>query len=138
MTSFTEAVKSCLSKNYFGFSGRASRAEYWWFRLFVFSILCAIAGIGFAVGVNADEDTAVKVVIPLFIIFYILILIPSIAVEVRRLHDTSHSGWWVLAPAIPFVGNLIAIYVLVLVLSDSDEGENEYGPNPYENEEIED
>jgi uncharacterized membrane protein YhaH (DUF805 family) len=61
------------------------------------------------------------------ILYYFFILIPSLAVFVRRLHDVGKSGWFILISLIPLVG---AIWLLVLVLTDSDTGDNEYGPNP--------
>ena len=98
-------------KKYAVFSGRARRAEYWYFYLFNF-----IIGVLFAIGTLGG-------------IYSLAVLIPSIAVTVRRLHDTNHSGWWLLISFIPFFGGII---LLIFLLQDSQPGENQYGPNPKE------
>lgn len=101
---FGEAITRGF-KNYTNFSGRASRSEYWWWVLLNFVL-------GFIPVVN--------------IIYGLAALIPSIAVGVRRLHDTGRSGWWLLLALIPLV-NLVLIYFLV---QPSQETPNEYGPVP--------
>ena len=99
---FGEAVKTCFRK-YFGFSGRATRPEYWWFFLFlvigsiVFSIIDIVA-----FGIDATIQ-------PLTNIFSLGTLFPSIAVAARRLHDTNRSGWWQLIPLAPLPLLLLAI-----------------------------
>jgi uncharacterized membrane protein YhaH (DUF805 family) len=60
-------------------------------------------------------------------IYSLAVLIPGIAVSVRRLHDTNRSGWWLLISLIPLIG---AIVLLVFMVQDSQEGDNQYGPNP--------
>ncbi len=106
-------------KKYGVFNGRARRKEYWMFALFnvIFSsviyIIELIAGI---------DDLAI-----ISMIYSLGILIPSLAVAVRRLHDTNRTGWWVLINLIPFLGWLI---FLIFVVQDSDAGNNDYGPNP--------
>lgn len=105
-----------LKKKYADFTGRARRTEYWMFVLF--SLIVAV-GIGVVDGLITGGM--------LGIIYALAMLIPSLAVAVRRLHDTNRSGWWVLVSLVPFVGFLILIYFLVL---DSQPGDNEYGPNP--------
>lgn len=70
----------------------------------------------------------IRIGIPVLGILYALgVALPSLAVTVRRLHDTSHSGWWVLIDLVPLVGALV---LLVFVVTESDDGENEYGPSP--------
>ncbi len=64
-------------------------------------------------------------------IYLLAVLLPGIAVSIRRLHDTDRSGWWLLIGLIPFVG---AIVVFVFTVLDSTPGENQYGPNPKEAE----
>ncbi len=106
-------------KNYAGFSGRARRKEYWTFVLFnvIFFIVALI--LDYLVGTIA-----------LFIILYALaVLIPGLAVLVRRLHDVGKSGWWYFISLVPIIGG---IWLLVLLFTDSIPGENEYGPNPKE------
>ncbi|MFD2445295.1 DUF805 domain-containing protein [Bacillus sp. CGMCC 1.16607] len=104
-------------KNYVGFSGRARRMEYWMFVLFNLIISFIL---GFLEGM-LDWP-------PLLSGLYSLaVLLPSLAVGVRRLHDTGRSGWWLLISLIPFVGWII---IIIFMFLDSDPGANEYGPNP--------
>jgi uncharacterized membrane protein YhaH (DUF805 family) len=104
-------------KNYAGFSGRARRTEYWMFALFSFIITAVLDLIGMVAKLGAY----------LGLIYGLLVLIPSLAVGVRRLHDTGRSGWWLLIALIPFIGAIILIVFMVL---DSEPGDNKYGPNP--------
>lgn len=102
-------------KKFADFSGRARRKEYWMF--FLFYII-------FSIVVNV-----IDVVIGTFIfsaIFSLALLIPSISIAVRRLHDTGRSGWWLLIGLLPLIGLIVLI---VFFVQDSHE-ENEYGPNP--------
>ena len=154
--SFGEAIKLGFRK-YFDFKGRAQRAEYWWWTLFVViaSIVLAILdGIFFGSGVTDPE--------PLGNIFSLATFIPGLAVAWRRMHDIDKSGWWNFLALVPVVltvsafypllsgrsmddlgggaltliiiGTLAtlvaAIYVLVLLVRDSDRGTNRYGPSP--------
>ena len=110
-------------KNYAVFEGRAQRAEYWFFLLF--NIIISFA-FGFVDGMLGMMDPATGIG-PLGGIYSLAILIPSIAVTCRRLHDTSRSGWWILIAFIPLIG---AIVLLVFTVFDSTPGDNDYGPNP--------
>ncbi|MET7692266.1 DUF805 domain-containing protein [Streptomyces sp. NPDC005483] len=103
-------------KKYAVFSGRARRKEYWMYTLFVTIIYIVLAVIG---------AVAKQAWIP--IIFYVAILLPSLAVLVRRLHDTGRSGWWVLFGLVPLAGG---ITLLVFTCLDGEPGENKFGPNP--------
>lgn len=110
--SFGEAIP-LFFKNYTNFSGRSTRSEYWWFVLF--NVLIGIAII--IIGVIAE---------PLSYIGYIwelAILVPSLALAIRRLHDIGKSGWWLLIGLIPLVG---AIILLVFYCQSSD-GSNQWG-----------
>ena len=148
---FQDAVKSCFQK-YGTFPGRARRAEFWWFHLFLFlafmvaiiidhslfefdeysSTVIPIFSITFiglfipsiAVAVSMFEYEYVSS--PIFAITFIGLLIPSIAVGVRRLHDIGRSGWWFLLWYVPLI-NLLILYWSIKV---SQPGTNEYGPNP--------
>jgi len=104
-------------KNYAGFSGRARRKEYWMFSLFqlIFIILAWIA------------DMILGTPMILYFLYVLGTFIPSLAVTVRRLHDTNKSGWFILISLIPIIGS---IWLLVLMCTDSDPGDNQYGPNP--------
>ncbi|WP_299529486.1 DUF805 domain-containing protein [uncultured Streptomyces sp.] len=103
-------------KNYAGFSGRARRKEFWMFVLFNFIIAVVLQIIGSLI----DSQ------IPYFI-YVIAVLVPSLAVTVRRLHDTGRSGWWFFISFIPLVGGII---LLVFTASEGKPEANEYGPNP--------
>ena len=103
---FLTAIKTVLSR-YVEFDGRSRRSEYWWWALMMF--VCGfIPIVNFVVALGG--------------------FIPSMAVCVRRLHDTGRSGWWLLLVLVPLV-NLVLIYFYI---QDSQPGTNEYGPNPKE------
>ncbi|HTS25967.1 MAG TPA: DUF805 domain-containing protein [Bryobacteraceae bacterium] len=103
-------------KKYAEFKGRARRKEYWMFALF--NIIISFV-IGFVAGLLASL-AGVPALGQLSLLYSLAILVPSIAVGVRRMHDTGHSGWWLLCP----------IVNLVFACTDSQPGPNEYGPNP--------
>lgn len=106
-------------KKYAVFSGRARRKEYWYFVLFSFLISLAFSFIDGFLGLVAQDSG-----FGLFSGLYSLaVLIPGIAVAVRRLHDTGRSGWWLLITLVPIVG---AIVLLVFLASESKPGRNQY------------
>jgi uncharacterized membrane protein YhaH (DUF805 family) len=109
-------------KKYAVFNGRAKREEYWMFVLFNF-IIGLVFGLVFSI-IGGDPKNNI-----FYNLYALAILIPSIAVSVRRLHDTNRSGWWLLINFIPIVGFIV---ILVFMASDSQPGENQYGPNPKE------
>ena len=110
-------------KKYAVFSGRARRKEYWYFFLFncIFSIVLSIID-GLIGTFSAESGMGI-----LTTIYSLAVLIPGIAVTVRRLHDISRTGWWLLIGLIPFIG---AIVLLIFMVLDSKPGDNQYGPNP--------
>jgi uncharacterized membrane protein YhaH (DUF805 family) len=110
-------------KKYAVFSGRARRKEYWLFFLFNLIITLVLGFIDGAAGL-ASETTGYG---PLGGLYALAVLIPGLAVSVRRLHDTDRSGWWLLLFLVPILGALV---VLVFMVLDSQEGSNQYGPNP--------
>lgn len=112
--SFVQSIQTCFSK-FTTWEGRAGRAEYWWWILFTLII--------YVVGVVID--VALKSPIPTILLILVLLL-PSIAVLVRRLHDTGRSGWWYWIGLVPLVGGII---LLVFVCSAS-QGPNSYGNGP--------
>jgi uncharacterized membrane protein YhaH (DUF805 family) len=108
-----------------GLSGRSRRREYWYFVLFniivgiVLGLIDALlgtrssyAGVGFLSG-----------------IYSLAVLIPTLAVTVRRLHDIDRTGWWILIGLVPLIGGIV---LLVFALLDGTPGSNQYGPNPKE------
>lgn len=121
---FIESVKTVYGK-YATFSGRATRSEYWWFTLFFYLALGVIMLLGIAI----QSDSIVFGGIAIIISFSIL---PIIALRVRRLHDIGKSGWWLLIGLIPYIGSFV-LFIFSLLRSD---GENEYGPDPFEEETI--
>ena len=114
--SFVDAIKSVLTQ-YAGFSGRARRSEYWYFTLFNAVLGGILNGLATQVSFFAVIATLVS----------LALLIPGLAVSVRRLHDIGKSGWYLLFVLIPLVG---AIILLVWDCKDSQPGDNAYGPNP--------
>ena len=120
---FQDAVRTCLQVKYSDFSGRARRSEYWFFALFnvilsvvanMLNSLLHLPNIGFLGGL-----------LPLVI--SLALLVPGIAVGIRRLHDTGRSGLWLLIAFVPVVG---AIVLIVLVVQDSPPQPNAYGASP--------
>jgi len=105
-------------KKYAIFNGRSRRLEYW-----IFNVISAliVAGLGYV-------DARMGNYPPLLSALYALaVLIPAIAVTVRRLHDTDRSGWWLLISLVPFIGQLI---LLVFLLIGGKRDRNQYGPDP--------
>jgi uncharacterized membrane protein YhaH (DUF805 family) len=109
-------------RNFANFGDRARRTEYWMFTLvnvvvaFLLGIVDGIAGFGHGAGIGLLGG-----------IYSLVVFIPSLAVTVRRLHDTNRSGWWVLVGIIPILGWLALLYFLV---SEGQRGGNEYGLDP--------
>jgi len=118
--SFTDAVRTCLSK-YVDFSGRARRSEYWWFALFVILAGAVGAILDGLFGTRSDLGTGVVQGL-----INLALLLPGLAVAVRRLHDTGRTGWWILIGLVPLVGWIV---LLVFYVQDSVP-DNEHGPNP--------
>ncbi|MFZ4483725.1 MAG: DUF805 domain-containing protein [Chthoniobacterales bacterium] len=104
-------------KNYFTFTGRARRKAYWMFVLFniiaaiIANVIDNVIGTGGIIGG----------------LYSLAVLLPGIALGIRRLHDIGKSGWWLLIALVPLIG---AIVLLVFACTDSQPGENAYGPNP--------
>lgn len=110
-------------KKYAVFNGRARRKEYW-----VFFICNLMVIVVFAVISNLKLGMTGELALALLeTLFFLAVFVPSIAVAVRRLHDTGRSGWWLLFGLIPIIGQVVLIAFLVLV---SQPGENQYGLNP--------
>ena len=138
---FKNAIKTCLKDNYFNFKGRASRSEFWFFYLFLL--------IGYAISI-CTMFISIKLFIGILSIFILAMIIPSIAVTVRRLHDINKSGLFILLP-LPFdimervleksseglslvflvISLGLYIYLLVLYCTDGDKKNNRFGKNIY-------
>ncbi|MEX2461670.1 MAG: DUF805 domain-containing protein [Paenibacillaceae bacterium] len=104
-------------KNYVGFQGRARRKEYWMYILInvIISIVLSIL------------ESFLHLSPLLTGLYSLFVLLPSIALGIRRLHDIGRSGWWLLINLIPLIGYII---FLVFLFQDSQENDNQYGPNP--------
>ncbi|MCS4433901.1 DUF805 domain-containing protein [Aquiflexum gelatinilyticum] len=110
-------------KNYATFTGRARRSEYWFFYLFYFIFLVLAVILDNLLGITI-EDTGIG---PLYFVSILAMIIPGLAVTVRRLHDVGKSGWFYFIVLIPIIGS---IWLLVLMVTDGQPGRNKYGKNP--------
>lgn len=133
--------KSVFFRNYFNFKGRADRTEMWLFQavlymifqvvyilMYPFIILGAfISAFNHSLSYNHISILNMFVVYGLFFIVMIPFIIPSIALAVRRLHDTNRSGWYLLLQFIPLIGGIIVLFLLAI---DGDKGANQYGDDP--------
>jgi uncharacterized membrane protein YhaH (DUF805 family) len=110
-----ESVAYCLT-NYFNFSGRGGRPEYWWF-----VVACAIAGV---IGAVVDAIIGRSILDPIISVGTIF---PTLAAATRRLHDTDRSGWWQLIWFVPLIGWIVLI---VWLATPGTPGPNRYGDGP--------
>ena len=111
-------------KRYTDFAGRSRRKEYWFFLLGVFIVAILLSIIEGILGLSGMVGGVYG---PLTTLFLLGIIIPSIAVQIRRFHDQDKSGWFVLLSFIPFLGGLI---VLVFMFLEGTKGPNRFGPDP--------
>ncbi len=116
-------------RKYAVFSGRARRSEYWYFVLFNVLISMVLSFVDLTIG-TATSTGSIGLLGGLY---SLAVFIPSLAVAVRRLHDTGKSGWWVLFGLIPVLGWIVLI---IFMFIDSQPGDNQYGPNPKANFEF--
>ncbi|HVD22115.1 MAG TPA: DUF805 domain-containing protein [Lapillicoccus sp.] len=115
--SFADAIRSVFSQ-YVGFTGRARRSEFWYWTLFQI-ILGIIASILDRAAFDRNNGAFSAVV-------GLALLLPSLAVAVRRLHDSGRTGWWLLIGLIPVIGTI----VLIIFYVQDSQGDNKYGPSP--------
>ncbi|SER93414.1 DUF805 domain-containing protein [Salisediminibacterium halotolerans] len=104
-------------RNFSNFHSRARRTEYWMFVLINFLILLVLNVI----------ESALDLPTVLSSLYSLIVFLPSLAVAVRRLHDTGRSGWWILINLVPFIGQIV---FLIFVIIDSEQQENRWGPVP--------
>lgn len=125
--SFGDAISACFRK-YGVFSGRASRAEFWWFYL-LYAILCIVGSVGSVMVevVYGSVAVASGVIAIVSLLAMCGLFVPYVAVTWRRLHDTGRSGGAYFIHLIPFVGSII---LLVWLCQKSQSGSNEYGEEP--------
>ena len=138
---FRDAVKICLTMKYCSFKGRASRSEFWWFCLFTFILNIIVALLGSLLPALGSIVSAVQA---------LWLLLPTVGVTTRRLHDRNFSGWWQalpLAAALPAIAGavleanlllvlagcaagLASLWLLILYALKGTAGPNRYGPDP--------
>ncbi|WP_269087168.1 DUF805 domain-containing protein [Kribbella sp. ALI-6-A] len=109
-------------KKYVVFSGRARRKEFWIFTLVSFVVSAVLYSVDRAIGTDYDNGSGL-----LSGIYSLVVLLPTLAVTWRRLHDTDRHGWWILIGLIPFIGTIALIIILAL---DGTSGDNRFGPDP--------
>lgn len=112
--SFTDAVRSVLTQ-YAVFSGRARRSEFWFYMLAFVIVYAAVAALDSLLSLGF-----------LALLMSLALLLPNLAVIVRRLHDTDRPWWWVLVGMVPVVNLLVIVYLA----TDGTPGPNTYGPDP--------
>ena len=104
---FEKSISNCLSK-YATFEGRASRSEYWWWLLFLFLASSAAA-------IYSER---------LCDLFWLAVLVPTVAVTARRLHDTNRSGWWQLLQLLPVIGTIVLIVWCIQISAEPNRFEH--------------
>jgi uncharacterized membrane protein YhaH (DUF805 family) len=114
---FGDSVRTCFSK-YLTIEGRASRSEYWWFYLLVMGV-SSISQIG------AQGDMTLITIAGGLV--SLVLIIPSITVAIRRMHDHDRSGWWLFLGLIPLIGALVILYWFVI---RGTVGDNQFGADP--------
>ena len=129
MNQFNRYFLDTIKNRYAKFDGRATRSEYWYFILFYFILALIVTLVDVLVinpmlGLTPEQAQQGGI---LQIILGLGLLIPTLALTIRRLHDIGKSGWWLLIALIPIIGALVLIYFYV---QDSQAGSNIYGENP--------
>ena len=125
MMGFSDALQNVLMNNYANLNGRASRSEYWWFVLFNFIVNIVTLVIDLTLGSMITYDMGY-----VGLIAFLALLLPTVSVSVRRLHDIGKSGWWILLAIIPIV-NFIGIFVIIVfTIMEGEEQPNQYGNVP--------
>jgi uncharacterized membrane protein YhaH (DUF805 family) len=109
-------------KKYADFKGRARRKEFWMDILFYIIIMVVLGIVDGIIGASMGGGIGI-----LTLIYLLAMLVPTLAVTVRRLHDIGKSGWWYFITLVPLIGG---IWLIVLLVTDSQPGTNAWGPNP--------
>ena len=117
---FVDAVRTCLNK-YATFAGRASRPEYWYFVLF--NLLVSLVGT-----IVEELSGGLGAVLGfVYALVALMLILPTLAVGARRLHDIGRTGWWLLLSFVPVIGQLVLLF---WAIQRGNEGTNAYGPQP--------
>lgn len=133
MEQFNSYFMDVLKNKYFQFDGRAPRREFWYFTLFyiiVYIVLGIIEGLfGLGIPMATDPQTGMPMgqIGILSLLFSFALLIPSLSISFRRLHDIGKSAWWILLALIPIIGGLVLLYFYI---TPSQEGDNQFGSYP--------
>ena len=125
MEAFNKYFLDIVKNHYADFEGRARRREYWMFTLMYLIVYVALAIVGGILSIISS--TLGSLVFGLIGLASLAVLIPSIAVTVRRLHDVDKSGWFILVSLIPVIGGF---YLLYLTIIEGTKGDNQYGSDP--------
>ena len=126
MSAFNQYFVGTIKNRYANFEGRARRSEYWYFTLFyVLSYLLISFCAGLLTALLGESLAFISIILIAILVFGLLI--PNLAVTIRRLHDIGKSGWFMLIGIIPLVGSII---LLVYLCSEGQPGTNLYGPDP--------
>ena len=110
---FKTSITTCLKEKYCTFTGRASRSEYWYFFLLNFLVQLVLTIV-----------LAPMLAGSIMLVYSLAVIVPGIAVAIRRMHDVDKSGWWLLLTLVP----LANFYIIYLVIIKGTEGENRFGP----------
>ncbi len=113
-------------RKYFDFNGRARRSEYWLFVLFMAMVVIVLEALVAVVALSRQGVSQHGAILGIMA-FFLLSMIPLLALKFRRLHDTGRSAWWLLIGLVPFFGALVLLVFLVL---DGTPGQNRFGPDP--------
>lgn len=121
---FMDSIENVL-RNFANFSDRASRSEYWWFQLFFFVALATADFIdAMILTTNGGPGGIFGTIV------FLGLIIPNLAVTVRRLHDLGYSGWFIVLVFVPCLGSIIGIVILVFMVVEGQSQINNYGPVP--------
>jgi uncharacterized membrane protein YhaH (DUF805 family) len=115
-------------RRYAEFTGRSGRKEFWMFQLLPVGLFFSLFAIGFTFAGGVGEGTAGGFALGVVLLAALGLIIPQLALQVRRLHDQDRSGWLVALNLVPYIGP-VAIFILMLM--EGTVGENKYGPDPY-------
>ena len=124
--------KKVVFKNYATFTGRARRAELWYYTLANFLVIVPFYILGM-IGLSSDQSTLSVLGLGVYGVVALGTIVPSLAVAVRRLHDVNRSGWYYFICLIPLIGSII---LLVWFCTEGDRYTNNYGPDPKNPNEV--
>ena len=125
--------KKVVMRNYANFSGRARRSEYWWYTLANALLMIPFYALA-AYGMVIENEGLMLVFTMLYVLIALAMIVPSLAVSCRRLHDINRSGWWYLIGLIPLIGGII---LLIWFFTEGTRGSNNYGPDPKDLDAVE-